>query len=406
MRVRLLLKDLKTEVVDDSIHEVASTMAFHAMFALFPMLVFLVTVGLLVVSADALAEATEMATRTLPPQLATMLQKQVAEMQDAAGGRLALGSAAVSIWGASRGSVALGRALNRVFDRQESRPWWRLQLIGLLVTLSVAGLLIAAVGMLVIGPAIGHLVVDHLGLAEAFDAVWNIGRWVGAAVLIMFIWSALYKFLPDTDAPWRVFTPGAFVGVVLWIGVCVLFGAYVENFSSYEKTYGALGAATAFLMWLWLSNLAMLMGAEINQVLDRRRPPRELHPETGGHEGRAEPGEAGGPARDVSIPRSGREHRPPAETTATSRSPAALAIGGFALLASIGTLAVITTRRRSSTSSSQSTRRAPRGTSGLGAWPKQPPSSREEKKCMNKMSSDEPSTSVGSSRPNGAAWPG
>ena len=95
----------------------------------------------------------------------------------------------------------------------------------------------------------------------------------------MFVWAIVYKFLPNTDAPFRVFTPGAFVGVLLWLGISALFGLYLSHFNSYEATYGALGGAIIFLTWLWLSNIAMLVGAEINDVLaDIKartiRPPR------------------------------------------------------------------------------------------------------------------------------------
>ena len=92
-------------------------------------------------------------------------------------------------------------------------------------------------------------------------------RWIGAAVLVMLVWAILYWALPDTHAPFRLFTPGAVVGVILWLGVTEVFGYYVQTFASYEKTYGALAAMIVFLTWLWLSNLMLLWGAQINDVL-------------------------------------------------------------------------------------------------------------------------------------------
>ena len=272
-KVSAFFSELKTEVTSDFVPDVAGMLAYFALFALFPMLIFVVTIALLVVPAEALQEATAMATRALPEQAAAMIQRQLARMQRAAGGGLAVGSAAVALWGASRGSLALGRALNRVFNLRESRPWWRVQLRGIAVTLGVAALLIATLGLLVVGPVAGHWLVDRFGLGPAFDVTWNLGRWIGAALLVMVMWSLLYKFLPDSRAPLRVFTPGAVAGVLLWIGVSLLFGVYVRNFASYEETYGTLGAGMVFLYWLWLSNIAMLTGAEINQVLERIRAP-------------------------------------------------------------------------------------------------------------------------------------
>lgn len=135
------------------------------------------------------------------------------------------------------------------------------------MTLGVAVLLVVALGLLAAGPAIGHVIADRFGLGAAFDVTWSVGRWVFAATLVMFVWAVLYKFLPCTDEPLRVFTPGATVGVLLWVIVSLLFALYVGNFGKYEATYGTLGAVIIFLNWLWISNLALLFGAEINDAL-------------------------------------------------------------------------------------------------------------------------------------------
>ena|SRR5690242_6624512 len=91
----------------------------------------------------------------------------------------------------------------------------------------------------------------------------------------MLVWAICYKFLPNTDAPFRIFTPGAFIGVLLWLGISALFGLYLGHFNSYEATYGALGGAIIFLTWLWLSNITLLVGAEINDVLADIRAPED-----------------------------------------------------------------------------------------------------------------------------------
>jgi membrane protein len=279
MRARELARELRSQVVHDELGDVAAMLAYYGIFALFPMMMFVVTVGLLVVPPSALGEATSLATQTLPDQVGQMIAHQVARMQQAAGGGLALGSAALALWGASRGSVSLGRALNRVYDLKETRPWWRVQLTGVLVTLGVAILLIAALGLLVVGPIAGHWLVDRFGLGATFDALWTLGRWLVAALLVMVTWSLLYHLLPNSHAPLRLFSPGAALGVLGWIACSLLFALYVRNFGKYDRTYGALGAVVVFMTWLWLSNLALLAGAEIDDVLRRLRhapPPAQL----------------------------------------------------------------------------------------------------------------------------------
>jgi membrane protein len=184
----------------------------------------------------------------------------------------AIGGAALALWGASRGASALMGALNAMFNKGETRPWWRRQLIAIAVTLGVALAVVVALALLVAGPTVGHWLTDRFGLGGAFDVAWDVGRWVGAGLLVMLVWAVLYKFLPNTRAPFRIFTPGAIVGVLLWLGISYGFGFYLSHFNSYATTYGALGGGIIFLTWLWLSNIAILFGAEINDVLaDLRR---------------------------------------------------------------------------------------------------------------------------------------
>ena len=265
--VRTFLHKLYQEVADDNIADMAAMMTYYAIFALVPMAVFVLSLALLVIPPDAIREAVHMATATMPRDLAWRVSQQVLEMQRATAGSFAVASILLALFGASRGAVALGRVLNGVYDQLETRPWWRVQLVSIAVTIGVAILLVIALGLLVVGPALGHLLADRFGLGSAFDHAWHLGRWLGAALLILLIWAILYKYLPDTAAPLRVFTPGALAGVSLWILVSELFALYTTNFGRYDQTYGALGAAVIFLTWLWLSNMALLVGAEIDSVI-------------------------------------------------------------------------------------------------------------------------------------------
>jgi membrane protein len=275
MRVKPFVRKFREEVKQDRIGDVAAMMTYYAIFALFPMLLFVVTIALLVVPDSAIQQMMGMIGAAVPGEVGQLLSQQVGRMQQAAHAGFAIVSALVALWGASRGAASLSKALNDMYEKEETRPWWKQQLVAVGTTLAVAIILLVALGLLVAGPALGHLIADRFGLGAAFDTVWTLGRWVGAAVLVMIVWALLYKVLPDTDAPFRIFTPGAVIGVLLWVAVSQLFAFYVSHFGSYEKTYGTLGGIIIFLMWLWLSNLSLLIGAEINDVLAELKKDRD-----------------------------------------------------------------------------------------------------------------------------------
>lgn len=261
------VKQVGKECFNDNIDDVGAMMAYYAVLAMFPMMVFVVSVGLLVVDPLTVHEGVLIATQAMPTGMRILVSEQVTKLIDVSGAGFAILGAVLALWGASRGAAALSGALNVIFNKKESRPFWKRQLTAIAVTLGVSLLVLLALGMLTVGPLVGHYVADRFGLGDMFDIGWGIGRWIGAGLLVMFVWAILYRFLPDTDVPFRVLTPGAVVGVLLWLGISLLFGLYLSYFNSYDATYGALGSAIVFLIWLWLSNLALLVGAEFNDVL-------------------------------------------------------------------------------------------------------------------------------------------
>lgn len=266
-RVKRFFVHLYHELDNDSITDIGAMMAYYAILALFPMMVFVVTLALLVLPDATVLQGVRMATEAMPTASRQVITAQVVALMKAAHAGFAIGSFAIALWGASRGASALMGALNAMFNKRETRSWWKRQVIAVAVTLGVAVVIVLALGLLVVGPLAGHWLADRFGLGEAFDVSWDIGRWVGAGLLVMVVWAVAYKFLPDTSAPFRIFTPGAITGVLLWLGISYGFGLYLGYVNSYTTTYGALGGGIIFLTWLWLSNIALLLGAEINDVL-------------------------------------------------------------------------------------------------------------------------------------------
>jgi membrane protein len=270
MQTRTFIGDLKRKLKDDNIGDIAAMLTYYIVLAIFPMIMFVLTVGLLVVPEHAIQQGLDMATRTMPDQVAALLSQYVRALRSAAGGGLAVVGALLALWAASRGTLALGRGLNVIYGARETRPWWKLQGTAVVTTLVVAVLLLIAMALLAAGPAVGRFLAAHFGLGDAFAIVWTLGRWVLAAALMALVWGILYRALPNTDMPRRPFSKGAMVGVAIWVVASLLFALYVHNFGKYEKTYGALGAVIVFLIWTWLSNVALLTGAAIDALLAHR----------------------------------------------------------------------------------------------------------------------------------------
>jgi membrane protein len=225
-----------------------------------------VSLALLVLPRDVLDQGTRIAAEAAPHEVRDIITSRLSQLIDAASTGFAITGAVLALWGASRGANALGQALNDLTHRKETRPWWRRQLVAVGVTLAVALLLLAALALLVVGPIAGHFLVDRFDLGEVFDTAWSVVTWIGAGVLVLLLWAIAYRFLPDTDRPFKIFTLGGVIGVLLWLVASWAFGLYLSHAGSYEATYGTLGGAIIFLTWLWLSNLALLVGAEINDV--------------------------------------------------------------------------------------------------------------------------------------------
>ncbi len=271
MQVKRFFRQVGKHFVDDNVQDVGAMMAYYAVLAMFPMLVFVLALAMLVLPRSVIDQGVAMAGEAVPPAVRDPLVARINSFTHQAHGLYATLGAVLALWGAKGGASSLMTALNKMFHKHETRSWLRRQLTALLITMGVALLMVIALGLLLVGPEAVHWILNQIdlgaGVGHAFDLAWSIGRWIGAGLLVMLVWAILYKFLPNTDAPFRVFTPGAFAGVVLWLGLSYAFGVYLGHFNSYEATYGALGGAIIFLTWLWLSNMALLVGAEINGVL-------------------------------------------------------------------------------------------------------------------------------------------
>jgi membrane protein len=179
---------------------------------------------------------------------------------------------ATALWGASGAFGAAGRALNKIFRVPEGRSFVKHKAFDLAWTLVVMALALITFVLIFLGGGLASSVLGKIGLGDTAATVWLFLRWPAALCVTMVIYAIVYYAAPNVEVRhFRWITPGAIVGVLLWILASALFFVYVSNFSSYSATYGAFAGAVILLVWLWVTNVALLFGAELNAVVDLRR---------------------------------------------------------------------------------------------------------------------------------------
>jgi membrane protein len=276
-----VLKRTFREFQGDNLTDLAAALTYYGVLAIFPMLIVIVSVlGLIGKSVtqpllNNLGQVAPGAAKTIFTNAITNIQSH----QGTAGVLFIVGLV-VALWSASGYIAAFMRASNVVWDVPEGRPFYKTVPIRLAVTLITVVLLTLSALAVVLTGSLAGKVGNLIGVGSTAVQVWDIAKWPVMLLIIAVILAILYYASPNVRQPgFRWVSPGSVLAVVLWIVVSVLFALYVSNFGSYNKTYGALASVVIFLMWLWLTNIAILLGAELNAELERGRQIIGGHPE-------------------------------------------------------------------------------------------------------------------------------
>lgn len=259
------------EFKDDNLQDYAAALTYYAVLSIFPGLLVVVSIVGLAgrsVTDDLISELGGMA----PGAVKDLLISAIRQLQGSGGAGIAAAvGLAGAVWSASGYVGAFMRASNVVYDVPEGRPFWKMVPLRLGITvLTLVVLAASAIAVVVSGP-LAREVGDMLGLGSAAVTAWQIAKWPVLLVVISLLFSLLYWAAPNVRRGFRWVTPGGVVAVLVWLAASGLFALYVAGFSSYNKTYGSLAGVIVFLVWLWISNLAILLGAELNAELERGR---------------------------------------------------------------------------------------------------------------------------------------
>jgi membrane protein len=258
---------------EDNLTDWAAALTYYAVLSIFPALVVLVSI--LGLAGDSATQSVLDNLNQLGPGPATDIVsgaiREIGASQGTAGVALVIGLAA-ALWSASGYIGAFSRASNLIYEVEEGRPFWKLRPLQLAMSLLLILLVaMSAIAVVVTGP-LAEQVGELFGLGGTAVTVWDIAKWPVIVLIVVTMLGVLYYGAPNVRQPgFRWITPGGLVGVSLWILASAGFALYVANFGSYNKTYGSLAGVIVFLVWLWISNLAVLLGAELNAELERAR---------------------------------------------------------------------------------------------------------------------------------------
>ena len=262
------------EFADDQLTDRAAALTYYAVLSIFPgLLVVLSLLGLLGTQAQPLVDNL---TQAAPSNVQQLIKPVTANLQNGHGaaGAAAIIGLVLAVWSASSYIAAFMRAANVVYDVPEGRPFWKTTPIRIGVTVLIMVLLVASALMVVVTGGLASHVGQVLGIGSTAVTVWDIAKWPVLLIIVSLMISILYWVAPNAKRGFQWVSPGGVLAVVAWLIASGLFAFYVANFSHYNKTYGSIAGVIIMLIWLWISNIAILFGAEFNAELERGRAAR------------------------------------------------------------------------------------------------------------------------------------
>ena len=264
----ILLRTWK-EISDDHVSLIAAGVGFYGLLALFPALAALISIWGLLFDPQQIEQQIETMSGFLPADAATIVRDQARTIAAGSGGLsvAAAGGILLALYSAAKGMKALLEGLNIIYDEQEERGFIKLNLVALGLTLVMIVAMLAALGAIIIVP----ILLGAVGLGPVAETLVNLLRWPLLFVVALFILAIIYRYGPSRAQPrWRWVSWGAAVATVLWLLGSIAFSIYVQNFGSYNETYGSIGAVIILLMWFWLSAFSVLLGAELNAEMEHQ----------------------------------------------------------------------------------------------------------------------------------------
>jgi membrane protein len=267
-----LIKKSVKEFFDHDMETHSAALAYHVVFSLFPFSIFLIALLGFLDLSDFFDWLRQQAQSFLLPQTMEQVNQVFDQLQRRRIGLLSLG-AVIALWAASSGMRAAMKALNVAYCVTEGRPAWKRYLLSVPYTVGVGIMLAAAAVLVAIAPRSMQAIALQLGVGQGLAVLWAWWlRWPAVVLLLTSAVAMVYAVAPDVEQRFRFITPGAFVAVIAWIAASLAFNWYVRNFASYNVLYGGVGTIIVLLLYFLISSVVLLLGAEMNTVIERHAP--------------------------------------------------------------------------------------------------------------------------------------
>jgi membrane protein len=260
------------EINDDDVLGLAAQLSYYLFLALFPAILFLLALASFFPISNAADEVGRSLGPFVSPQVLELIQDQMRRIANNDNGGLLTFGVAGALWSSSAAIVSIVGALNRAYDLEEGRAWWRVRLVAIALTFVLALIVLVALSLVLIGPTVAEKLGQATGWGTPFEWTWLVLQWPLVFFLITTGIGLIYYFGPDADQDWAWITPGAVAATILWLLASLFFKVYIANFTDYEASYGTVGGVIVILLWFYVSGIAILVGAELNAEIEHASP--------------------------------------------------------------------------------------------------------------------------------------
>lgn len=267
------------DTFSDGCPGLAAQLAFYFLLALFPALLFLVSLLSYLPVDAAVGSMLERARPFVPSDVLKLIQSELDKLLQGDRHSLLTFAIAAAVWSSSSAMTAVISTLNQAYDIEEFRPWWKQRLIAIGLSIMLAIFAVLALGLVLGGADLGAAVAGWIGAGEVFERVWSVAQWPVALFFVVFAVDLIYFFAPNADTHWVWLSPGSLLATLLWLLTSFGFKLYLQYVSNIAIVYGALGSVIVLLLWFYLSGFAILVGAELNAEIDRAMPTRDDGPQ-------------------------------------------------------------------------------------------------------------------------------